>query len=194
MSPLSIEEVERLRALVLENASELLAEARLLFEHQKYARAYALAHFSSEELAKLPMLAGVGIDLLKGHSIDWNKFEKKLGSHAAKLKVLLAIDFLGTAVDPTSREIPVHKQKLSRIELFNALKNAALYAGVYQGGAYKPSAFLGQAFSENALTLSANRFELFAQVEANTQGRLSQLSNSDAYMKLLKKLQTGDSQ
>lgn len=192
MNPLSVLEVENLRALVFENASELLAEAKLLFDHDKYARACALAHLSSEELAKLPMLAGVGVALLKGHPIDWKKFDKKLTSHSAKLKVLLFVDLLGTPVDPTTRDIQVHKLTMSRIELFNVLKNATLYAGVYQNGFYKPSALFNLAYAKSALTLSTNRYELFAKVEANTRGRLAQLANSSAYMKLLKTLRTGD--
>jgi AbiV family abortive infection protein len=192
MNPLSLPQVEILRALVLENAAELLAEAELLFGHQKYARACALAHLSSEELAKLPMLAGVGIGVLKGDSIDWKKFERRLSSHSAKLKVLLFVDLLGTNVDPTIRDVQVHKLTMSRIELFNVLKNATLYAGVNQDGFYKPSALFGESYAKSALTLSRNRFQLFAEVEAFTRGRLAQLANSSAYMRLLKTLRTGD--
>ena len=192
MNPLSVPEIENLRALVLENAAELLVEARLLFEHDKYARACALAHLSSEELAKLPMLAGVGISVLKGQPIDWKKFGKKLTSHLAKLKILLYVDLLGTSIDPTNRDVMVHKETLSRIELFNVLKNVTLYAGVNQDGFYKPSALFSKSYAESALTLSTNRFELFAEMEKYTRGRLAQLASSRAYLKLLRVLRTGD--
>ena len=192
MNPLSIAEIENLRALVLENAAELLAEARLLFEHDRYARACALAHLSSEELAKLPMLAGVGVRVLRGQMIDWKRFEKRLTSHLAKLKVLLHVDLLGKSVDPTKRDVQIHNEKLSKIELFNVLKNVTLYAGVNQDGFYKPSALFTKSYAESALTLSTNRFELFAEIERHTRGRIAELASSRAYMKLLGLLRAGD--
>ena len=171
---------------------ELLAEAKLLFEHEKYARACALSHLSSEELAKLPMLAGAGVRLCKGPEVNWEKFHKKFSSHAAKLKILLSVDLLGTTIDPTRKDIRVHKEVKSRVGLFNDLKNAMLYAGINQDSFYKPSALFTRAYTAQALTLATNRFELFVAVEARTQGRLAQLAGSSAYMKLLETLRAGD--
>lgn len=81
MNALSVAEIEALRALVLQNAGELLAEAELLFQHKRFARTYTLAHLSSEELAKLPLLASVGVSLVNGGTINWKKLDKKLRSH-----------------------------------------------------------------------------------------------------------------
>ena len=192
MHALSLFQIENLRALVLENATELLAEAKLLFEHEKYARACALSHLSSEELAKLPMLAGAGMRVCKGIEVNWDNFHKKFSSHAAKLKILLSVDLLGTKVDPTAKEIRVHQEVKSRIGLFNELKNTMLYAGINQDSFYKPSALFTRAYAIQALTLASNRFELFAAVEAHTQGRIEEFANSGAYMKLLETLRTGD--
>lgn len=193
MDALSLPQIENLRALVLENATELLAEAKLLFEHEKYARACALSHLSSEELAKLPMLAGAGVRICKGLEVNWDAFhKKKFSSHAAKLKILLSVDLLGTKIDPASKDIRVHKEVKSRISLFNDLKNATLYAGIYQDSFYKPSALFTRAYATQALTLATNRFELFATVETHTQGRIAELAGSSAYMKLLETLRTGD--
>ncbi|MFO1206918.1 MAG: AbiV family abortive infection protein [Burkholderiales bacterium] len=58
MNALSVAEIERLRALVFQNSVELLEEADLLFQHKRFARAYTLAHLSSEELAKPLRLRG----------------------------------------------------------------------------------------------------------------------------------------
>ena len=133
MNVLSVQEIEALRVLVLENARDLLGESELLFQHKKFARAYSLAHLSSEELAKLLALASTGVILVNGGTINWKKLDEKLRSHTAKLKGLLFVDFLGKAVNPTTRDIEVHQEKLSQLELLNELKNASLYAGVYQG-------------------------------------------------------------
>ena len=159
MNALSLPEIQALRALVLENASELAEEAELLFEHGKFARTYILAHLSSEELAKLPLLAAVGVSLLNGATINWERLDERLRSHKVKLKGLLFVDLLGKNMDATARNIQVHEKTLSRIELFNELKNVSLYAGVYQDSLYKPNAAVTERLASEALTVARNRLE-----------------------------------
>ena len=192
MNALSLSEIEALRALALQNSAELLEEAELLFQHKRFARTYTLAHLSSEELAKLPILAAYGVRLAKGKTISWTKLDEKLRSHAIKLKGLLFVDLLGTDVDPTSKTIQVHKQAVSRVELFNTLKNSSLYAGVYQGELYKPTAIFTEKLASEALTLARNRYELFSTVERVTHGRLAELATRESYVRLLKALGVGD--
>ncbi|MBI3432684.1 MAG: AbiV family abortive infection protein [Hydrogenophilales bacterium] len=191
MNALSLPEVENLRALVLENASELAEEAELLFKHKKFARTYTLAHLSSEELAKLPLLAAVGVNLVNGDTINWSQLDARLRSHSAKLKGSLFVDLLGTNTDPTTRDIQVHEQALSRIELFNELKNVSLYTGVYQDSIYKPNAAITEKLASEALTAARNRLELFSTVEAVTHGRVAELAKRESYMKLLNTLSVG---
>ena len=96
MNELSLIELETFRSLALQNSIELLAEAELLFQHKKFARTYTLAHLSSEELAKLPILAAHGVNLVNGQTISWKRLDEKLRSHETKLKGLLFVDLLGT--------------------------------------------------------------------------------------------------
>lgn len=185
---LSLAEIEALRAFALQNSAELLADAELLFQHGRFARTYTLAHLSSEELAKLPILAAEGVRLAKGATIDWNELDTKLRSHPTKLKGLLFVDLLGWEVDPTSKNIHVRGENLSRVELFNKLKNASLYAGVYQNDLYKPTSIFTKELASKALLLARNRYDLFSEVELITHGRIAELANRAGYMKLLKTL------
>jgi len=52
----NIKEIEEGRKKILENGLELIQEAELLFEHQRYARSYSLSHLATEELMKIQML------------------------------------------------------------------------------------------------------------------------------------------
>jgi len=56
------------------NASDLLEEAELLFNHKYFARAYALAFTALEEISKSQFAADVFTDLCKEE--DFNKFTK----------------------------------------------------------------------------------------------------------------------
>lgn len=188
MNTFSLLEIESLRALILENASELAQEAELLFNHQRFARTYTLAHLSSEELAKLPILAAVGVELSNNSTINWKHLDKRIHSHSAKLKGLLFVDFLGKNVDPTTKDLIIYQQTLSRVELFNELKNVSLYAGVYQGCTYKPKVAITERLAYEALTAAKNRLELFSMVEGATCGRITELAKREGYMNLLKTL------
>src|SRR5438094_4326761 len=94
MNPLTVEEIEDARIKVRENAHELLDEAELLLSNEKYARAYALAHLASEEMAKLPMLVSTAMNLLRGVEVDWKKFTSRFQKHETKIQGILIGDYL----------------------------------------------------------------------------------------------------
>ena len=188
MKSLTIAEIDNLRALAFENACELIEEAELLFAHERYARSYTLAHLASEELAKLPTLALAAMDLTHGISVDWKKLDEQLRSHNSKLRGLLFLDFLGTEIDPNAKEISLPGKTVSRVELFNDLKNASLYSGVYLDSFYKPSAVFRQELALESLTAARNRRTTFAKVEEVTRGKTAELAQNPQYKELLKNL------
>jgi len=190
MQALSIQEIEALRKLVLENAFELYEEAEILFQHKKFARTYALAHLASEELAKLLMLASVGVRLANKETVDWKRFDKQFNSHPTKLTNLLFVDFIGKDVDVTKKDRAVGNQNLSRVELFNTLKNVSIYAGKYQDSLYKPSSAIPHELALAELTATKERLDMYSAVEAVTQGRISNLAKRKSYMNLLSTLGT----
>lgn len=63
------------------NAIKLLAESRLLFEHNHFSRAYALAFTALEEISKSQFAADVFTGLCK--EADFNKFYK---NHKSKIR------------------------------------------------------------------------------------------------------------
>ena len=76
--------------------------------------------------------------------------------------------------------------------LFNTLKNASLYAGVYQGELYKPNGIFTEELASKSLVNARNRLELFSEVEKATHGRIAELAKRETYMALLKKLGVGE--
>jgi AbiV family abortive infection protein len=93
MKALSIQEIESAREKLLSNAESLFAESQLLFEHGFLPRAYCLAHLCREELAKIPMLVGVGLDLVNGDEIDWRKLNRRLTLHQNKINSMHVHDY-----------------------------------------------------------------------------------------------------
>jgi len=91
---LKVEDIKKIYTKIYENACELIDEAELLLEHQKYARAYLCAHISIEEFGKLPMLYTVAINVHNGDKVDWKALSKRLRDHKEKTSSSYSIQML----------------------------------------------------------------------------------------------------
>ena len=86
MKPMSIEDTFQVASAVLGNAKELVDEARLLLEHRKFARTFALAHLACEELAKPPVFFTIAMLIAQGEQIPWPKVDEQLREHMTKIR------------------------------------------------------------------------------------------------------------
>ena len=66
----------------LSNAEELLRDARILFEHERYSRAMALAVIAIEEVAKWSIVQD---GFPATHDGDWKRFWVSVRSHSTKI-------------------------------------------------------------------------------------------------------------
>lgn len=120
------------------NAHELIADADVLSESGRHARAYALLYTACEELGKFSVLEIGARGIFRGKPPEWKRFWQRFRSHdskSAQLEVqllMLAIsssdtdDFVGLAETLFSRGLQV--------------RNAALYADFGPDGNFrKPS-------------------------------------------------------
>lgn len=82
---LKVEEIEEIFFKIYENACELFEEAELLYNHQKYARAYLCAHIAFEEFGKLPMLNTAALNVYNGIKTDWKYLSKRIRDHKRKI-------------------------------------------------------------------------------------------------------------
>lgn len=120
------------------NAHELIADADVLSESGRHARAYALLYTACEELGKFSVLEIGARGIFRGKPPEWKRFWQRFRSHDSKSAqleaqlLMLAIsssdtdDFVGLAETLFSRGLQV--------------RNAALYADFGPDGNFrKPS-------------------------------------------------------
>lgn len=88
---LKIKDIEQIYEKIYFNACELIEDAELLYDHNRYARAYLAAQIAFEELGKLPMLYTTALNLYNGIDIEWKDLNFKLRNHKAKTSLSLAI-------------------------------------------------------------------------------------------------------
>jgi AbiV family abortive infection protein len=169
MKPLTVEQLEALRAKVLENASELLEEAELLFSARHFARALVLASIALEELSKLLILGGRMGELQAGLDVDWKSFYLRFRNHEAKLKQAKVFEeaILSRVMDAELE----HGQAVGRlsgvkaeVKKRNALKNACLYV---EAGAVarKPSDVVSEADASEVLRQAQSQLSFFQATE-----------------------------
>ncbi|WP_165903441.1 AbiV family abortive infection protein [Thiobaca trueperi] len=85
MEKLTIDQLHELRLRIFDNAESLHKEATLLLDNGYYARAFLLAHFTCEELGKIPIVVGAIGRLLKNEAVDWRKVMRRFRDHKAKV-------------------------------------------------------------------------------------------------------------
>lgn len=68
------------------NAVNLLDEAYLLGQAEKFSRGYTLCQISIEEFAKCPLLFGLLMERLEKSEIDYEKFNGDFISHKRKME------------------------------------------------------------------------------------------------------------
>ena len=84
---LTTEQIRVLSDYCLQNASELVEEAKLLFENKKYARSFFLSTIALEEVSKRDVLWGA--IFLGEDEQQWKKFWNKFRHHDVKLARML---------------------------------------------------------------------------------------------------------
>lgn len=173
MKRLSPEDIEVARRKVLRNAVALLRDARLLFRHRRYPRAYALAHLASEEVVKLPMLVRAGLQSQTGSPFAWTTLGKRLQSHKAKLRQAAVSDYMLDLDMANDRDLGKLKAELASIGEANDLKNSSLYSGVTGDRFMSPREAVSADAARAMLDRSASRLAFYIHVERLTRGSVA---------------------
>jgi AbiV family abortive infection protein len=122
------------------NAAQLLADAEILFERQRYARAYSLAFTALEELSKSQLAADVATEYISEEDFQkvFLKHEKKIERMAWATKD--AEDYLSS--DGTY--VVVQKPTFTT-------RNDAMYVNLKDGKVYSPADVIGREEAEGII-------------------------------------------
>jgi AbiV family abortive infection protein len=118
----------------LRNATELLGEAEILFEREKYARAYALAFTALEEISKSQLAADVFTGLITGE-----EFNECFRDHRKK------IERMAWATEDAKHYLAMPEEDYIEVqEVTFASRQSALFVGFKNGEIASPSALIGR--------------------------------------------------
>lgn len=139
VKPLSINQILTACSKIMENAQELIEEAQLLLEHNKYARAFALAHLATEELIKFNLLIPVAAELARNHNINWKEIGTRLTNHHVKIRGAMLIDFMRKSPQGGVFQASELSEQMNTSARVNDMKNHSLYASQVGQDFFKPS-------------------------------------------------------
>jgi AbiV family abortive infection protein len=153
--------------VVLQNARDLIDEARLLLDNGRHARSYALAHIAAEELAKYFFVMVGSFEVGSGNALDWHGLMRQASKHPVKLRALLAFDLIAQNQDRLSIEF-IGSLLLRRDEMLlmtalepalAGLRNRSLYAD-FDSGERLPQRAIRASAAEWMLEVASRHLRL----------------------------------
>ena len=158
MKPLTVQDLRNAGIKSLENATELVEEARTLFVSNHWSRSVFLCCISGEELGKCFMSLTAMVNLKTGR-FDENRYKERFRAHREKTGVL---NFFEEFFVSSSTEVDIDKIE-GDTEKSEKLKLASLYCDFYRGQPYAPSEVITKELAGGAITLAENRVRRFMQ-------------------------------
>lgn len=143
----------------LRNSQELIDEAEILFNNEKYARTYLLSHIAIEESSKCAMLLKLIAFNIWEEEIDIKNVRKRYSSHKEKIK---NFELLKTLTDKKDYDL-VDLDK--EINILNTSKNDSLYVSWSNENEFVlPSEVYDKKNAEEKLNVALNYVKLFTSI------------------------------
>lgn len=179
MQSLDICDLHSLRLKIFDNAEDLHKEAKLLFAHEMYARAYLLAYYCFEELGKIPIIVGAIGKLHAGEKVEWGKVKRRFYSHTSKIDSQnthyytfgLELDLL------RSTDLAWLESARNTVTRSFDMKNLATYVDVKDGSVLIPREKIDRQDAEALLDLAFGCLKAHWHSECLTNPVLLELKN-----------------
>lgn len=186
---LTIDQIEEGRVKVIGNSWSLLHDAIILFENEKYARTYTLAHLCIEELAKLPILVGVGTEIALGYSVNWKQFNKRFRDHKSKINVHHYYDnVIFNSMGNEEDSYKQYEKDLHKTSSLNHTKNHSLYVTEQNGSFLTPDEVITREEADKKLNEACKKYDYFEELENKMQGNIKEAVDSPEYTEKFKAL------
>lgn len=158
---LTIDQIVQGVEAAVENADELIKDAKLLFDKERYARAFSLCVLAEEETAKVVLL--MGSITMSRNPKGWKSFWKMFRSHSSKYVQSVWLDSMLIEND---EEIKKHFQGPRELAYYvNVLKQMGFYTDFESTNQrfLKPQEIISKQFAENIITMATGRLNFIKQ-------------------------------
>lgn len=152
---LPLKTLDELVTALIENATNLISDAEILFSAKSYARAYALAHFAREEISKCAIIHAAGVRTLAGVKVDWKKTMRRLRSHTDKLRMEIVQNAVFCAAKSDVKAFRLAMENTAAMADYrDKRKNMSLYVGIDEGVVTRPSKVVNEHQASRTIRLA----------------------------------------
>jgi AbiV family abortive infection protein len=165
----------------LRNSQELIDEAEILFERQKFARSYLLSHISIEESSKCAMLLKIIAFIIWEQEIDLKNVRKRYSNHKEKIKNFELLNLL-------TKKLNYNEEDFNKIiEDTNNSKNDSLYVSwSNENNFILPSEKFNKERAEEKLNSALEYCKLYTSIS------IQLFDNENEIYRILEKTKTND--
>lgn len=185
----------------VENSKDLIDDGNILFNLERFPRAFTMYQFSNEELGKAMMFFQVLISRELREEIDYKKYSKKIRSHQSKHRLSGGI-MLSTLSMLYSKKFENKKGFLKEFLLniklakdYDELKNNSLYVNLNENKFKTPFQVIDKDFVEQVKLYSELNFKVYSYKIEESLSLIKEIANEiqkpnydDEFMKDLKDL------
>jgi AbiV family abortive infection protein len=172
---LTLDQLDEGRKKALSNSEDLVNDARVLLEHQRWARALFLAQLAAEELGKYTMIASAAVSLIRIQRLDvdidwdefWGVFWKRYRHHHEKTSLLIHLEytfFSDSKAHEYLRKIPSEAQNAEYVKM------ASLYSDFYDQF-LSPKEIITQSLSNLAVRAAERRLSRMKSFDKEILGQ-----------------------
>jgi len=135
----------------LENAKELIEEGDILFNANRFCRAYCLYQLATEEIGKSRLLFALIMNRKLGEEIDYKEVNKEFIHHQTKSKSALTFEMIALLVMYSNKKDKSAQERKKKfldslqsiqdendVNVLNNHKNNSLYVGIKDGNFLDP--------------------------------------------------------
>lgn len=163
----------------VQNARELVGDASLLAEAKRLPRAFALAYFALEELAKVPLLVTAALRIANAETVGYDELEADLRNHKIKWETAAMAT---TLIDFGLKELDIVFTEAQEAELTarlsaRPLRELALYTDYKHGQVSEPSRIVDQGLVDAALGSARRLLADFSSLVDGLNGIASKYSS-----------------
>lgn len=188
---MSLKESNEVMTKILENAEQLVEEASLLLDNNRFARAYTLAHLACEETAKIPMVTNAVCSSILNDDMDWKKFYNRMRSHNEKITGFMVTNtFFNIDIDEGIRDIIENYENVdfSNVKNLNNLKNNSIYAGFINNKFYKPSEIITEDIATKQVKTAFNLLKFHKENLDQIQNNLKAIKEDSKFREFFKRV------
>ncbi|WP_197278913.1 AbiV family abortive infection protein [Lysinibacillus sp. ZYM-1] len=165
------------------NGFDLLVEAKLLYENERYTRAYTLAHLSFEELGKLPMINTYMYKVVHGSQYDVQHLMKRMRDHKEKIQVS---HFTSDLFSNEDIDLTDNRKLNQYINEMNNMKNNSIYVGLNNGTISIPNDVVTKQKAEKMIEMSTMHATFHSHFSQLSEEELKKLHSDDLYKLLIR--------